>query len=148
MEVTGLLIAHSIVKDGPGFPYFSQYVFHFLTHQDITQCYPTIDDSPLNASTSDVLNLIKEVCDTYLKHLDVIIFFVYLDKVSDIKEIYGHFDDPCNQAMMNNSHWSVTELVTMKNRHAFQVINFIIQYDFTIVIATAYSCGSSFKTRS
>ena len=61
-EVTGLLIAHSIVQDGPGFPYLSQYVFDFLSHQDITQCYPTIDDLPLNASTSDVLNLIKEVC--------------------------------------------------------------------------------------
>ena len=61
-EVAGMLITHSIIQDGPAFPCLCPYVFDFLIYQDMEQCFPSIDDLPLNASTNDVLQLIKEVC--------------------------------------------------------------------------------------
>ena len=61
-EVAGMVVAHSILQEGPGIPCLSPAVFDYLTHGDVKHCYPTKDDIPLNISTHELITLIEEVC--------------------------------------------------------------------------------------
>ena len=60
-EVAGVLLGHSIVQDGPGFPCLSPAVFEYLSQGDVNCCYPTKYDIPLNISTHELITLIEEV---------------------------------------------------------------------------------------
>ena len=60
-EVAGMLLGHSIIQGGPGFPCLSPAVFDYLRTCDVKLCYPTKDDIPLNISTHELITLIEEV---------------------------------------------------------------------------------------
>ena len=65
-EVAGMLLGHSIIQGGPGFPCLSPAVVDFLKTYDVKLCYPTKDDIPLNISTHELITLIEEVRNAWL----------------------------------------------------------------------------------
>ena len=60
-EVAGMIFAHSIVQEGPAMPCMSPAIFDYLTHGDISRCYPVKEDIPLNLSTHHLITAIEEV---------------------------------------------------------------------------------------
>ena len=60
-EIAGMLVAHSILQDGPGFPCMSPAMFEFLASQNPDECYPVKDDIPLNIATHELISFIDEV---------------------------------------------------------------------------------------
>ena len=65
MELTGIMIAHSITQGGPGFPFLCPPVVQFLLTLDrdaAINALPMVTDIPKNLSTIDLLDLLSEVC--------------------------------------------------------------------------------------
>ena len=63
-EICGMMIAHSILQGGPGFPCLCPPVFSYILYGDkdkALQELPTRDDIPLNASTEGLWDFIQEV---------------------------------------------------------------------------------------
>ena len=68
MAMAGVMIAHSITQGGPGFPFLCPPVVKFLMTLDLDaaiNALPMASDIPKNLSTSDLLDLLTEVCDTH-----------------------------------------------------------------------------------
>ena len=61
-EVAGLMVAHSVLQEGPGFPCLSPSMYDYLVKHEADQCYPMKQDIPLNLSTNDLISFIQEVC--------------------------------------------------------------------------------------
>ena len=63
MEIAGMMISHSILQGGPGFPCLAPVVVdHLLTEsaESLTEV-PFLQDVPLTAATGDLVDLIKKV---------------------------------------------------------------------------------------
>ena len=63
-ECAGIIIAHSILQGGPGFPCLCVVAVSYLLHLDkerALQELPTVDDIPQNAATMGLLDLISSV---------------------------------------------------------------------------------------
>ena len=63
LEITGMLIAHSLLQEGPGFPCLSESVYTYLLRGTVDECYPTKEEISLNLSTHELLTLIDNVSD-------------------------------------------------------------------------------------
>ena len=61
LEITGMLIAHSLLQEGPGFHCLSEAVYAYLLRGTVDECYPTKEDISLNLSTHEFLTLIDNV---------------------------------------------------------------------------------------
>ena len=61
-EVAGMLLAHSILQEGPGMPCFSPRFFNYLVTPVASDCYPTLQDIPLNLATHELISFIRKVC--------------------------------------------------------------------------------------
>lgn len=57
-EGFGMLVAHSVLQEGPGIPCLSPCMFQFLAGED---AYPVKEDIPLNAATHQLITFIEEV---------------------------------------------------------------------------------------
>ena len=63
-ECAGIIIAHSVLQGGPGFPCLCAAAVSYLLHLDkerALQELPTVDDIPQNAATMGLLDLISSV---------------------------------------------------------------------------------------
>jgi len=60
-EIFGMLMGHSIIQGGPGFPCLSPCMFQYLATEVIDECLPIKEDIPLNIATHDLLTFIEEV---------------------------------------------------------------------------------------
>ena len=60
-EVMGVMVAHSIIQEGPGLPCFSLCLYHYFVNKDCNDCYPEKADIPLNICTHQLITLIEEV---------------------------------------------------------------------------------------
>ena len=60
-KVVDMLIAHSLLQQGPGFTCLSPAVFEYLVSDRLSQCFPTMADIPLNLSTHDLITFIEKV---------------------------------------------------------------------------------------
>ena len=63
-ETAGIIMAHSILQGGPGFPCLCPAAYSYMLHLDKERALeklPSIQDIPSNASTSGLLTLIEEV---------------------------------------------------------------------------------------
>lgn len=57
-ELVGMLSAHSILQEGPGFPCMSEAVYDYMTKGE---CYPCKEDLPLDLATTELHNFIEKV---------------------------------------------------------------------------------------
>lgn len=60
-EIFGMVVAHSIMQEGPGFPCLSPCMFQYLATEKSDECFPVKEDIPLNIATHDLLTFIEEV---------------------------------------------------------------------------------------
>ena len=60
-EVAGMIFADSVVQEGPAMLCMSPAIFDYLTHGDISRCYPVNEDVPFNLSTHHLITAIEEV---------------------------------------------------------------------------------------
>ena len=60
-EIFGMMVAHSIMQEGPGFPCLSPCMFQYLATEMSDECFPVKEDIPLNIATHDLLTFIEEV---------------------------------------------------------------------------------------
>ena len=66
-QIAGVIIAHSLVQGGPGFPCLSPAVYHYMLGKcEDVALHINKEDIPLTASSEPMVNLIKELeeCDT------------------------------------------------------------------------------------
>ena len=66
MEIAGMMISHSILQGGPGFPCLAPVVVDYLlteSAESLTEV-PFLQDMPLTAATGDLVDLIKKVSFT------------------------------------------------------------------------------------
>ena len=61
LEIVGMLIAHSLMQGGPGFPCLSATVFDYLVTGDMWECVPTKEDIPLDITTHQLITFIEKV---------------------------------------------------------------------------------------
>ena len=52
------MVAHSIVQEGPAFACLSPCMFQYLSDEE---CYPELEDVPLNITTHKLITYIEEV---------------------------------------------------------------------------------------
>ncbi len=60
-EIIGMLLAHSLVRGGPGLPCLIPAVFEFLVSGNTSECYPSKDDIPFDLSTHNLITFIEKV---------------------------------------------------------------------------------------
>ena len=59
-EIMGMIISHLVLLGGPGLPCLSPCMYQYMCgHSDA--CYPTIEDTPLNLATYDLIKFIQKV---------------------------------------------------------------------------------------
>lgn len=76
-EVFGILVSHSMLQGGPGFPCLSPAVFNYLVSGSSTYCFPTKDDVPLDISTHMLKSFIHKVpIIIYIVH---VLMCIYID---------------------------------------------------------------------
>ena len=56
-----MLIAHSMMQGGPGFPCLSSAIYHYLVSGSPTYCFPVKEDIPLDISTHVLHTFIEKV---------------------------------------------------------------------------------------
>ena len=68
MEIVGCMMAHSLLQRGPGMPCLHPGLVHYLVTNNVaiesvndSTIIPVKDDITVNASTSDLLDLIDKV---------------------------------------------------------------------------------------
>lgn len=61
-ELAGMLVAHSVLQEGPGLPCLSEAIYDFIT---TGKCHPNKADVPLNLSTTELLTFIDKVMVIY-----------------------------------------------------------------------------------
>lgn len=61
LEIAGVILAHSVLQEGPGLPCLSEAVFSYLVTGKVSTCYPSIDDIPLDLSTHELITFIEKV---------------------------------------------------------------------------------------
>ena len=54
----GMLVAQSLLQEGPGIPCLCPSMFEFISGED---AYPVKEDIPLNAATHQLITFIEEV---------------------------------------------------------------------------------------
>lgn len=70
LVMAGCIMAHSILLGGPGFPCIHPAIFYIMCSGDLfthlsnipTDDLPTAEDIPRDASTTDLLEMIRKVC--------------------------------------------------------------------------------------
>ncbi len=60
-EICGMLIAHSILQSGPGFPCLSPAVYTYLISGNPVYCFPVKDEIPLDLTTHILISFINKV---------------------------------------------------------------------------------------
>ena len=60
-EIMGMLVAHSIIQEGPGIPCLSPCMYEYLMKRKNDECYPVKEDIPLNIATHSLITFIEEV---------------------------------------------------------------------------------------
>ena len=60
-EICGIMVAHSVLNEGPGLPCLSPCIFEYMVNEEVDRCYPVKDDIPLNISTHQTITFIEEV---------------------------------------------------------------------------------------
>ena len=60
-EILGMLVSHSILQGGPGFPCLSPSVFSYLVSGNSVYCFPVKEDIPLDISTHTLISFIEKV---------------------------------------------------------------------------------------
>ena len=74
-EIFGMIVAHSVLQEGPGFPCLCPCMFQYLSTEKSDECFPVKEDIPLNIATHDLLTFIEEVCNAYIY---IYIYILYL----------------------------------------------------------------------
>lgn len=84
-ETAGVIMAHSVLQGGPGFPCLCPAAFSYIIHLDKERALeqlPTADDIPRNDATVGLLSLIEEVRVHYgvfyAHHVHLYIMCTYL----------------------------------------------------------------------
>ncbi len=62
-QICGMLVAHSILQSGPGFPCLSSSIYAYLVSGNPSYCFPTKSDIPLDLGTHSLISFINEVQD-------------------------------------------------------------------------------------
>ena len=57
-ELAGMLVAHSVLQEGPGFRCLNEAVYDYITK---AECYPYKADIPLDLATTELHNFIEQV---------------------------------------------------------------------------------------
>ena len=63
-EIFGMMMAHSVIQEGPSFCCLSPCMFQYLSTENIDECFPLKEDIPLNLATHDMITFIEEVSGT------------------------------------------------------------------------------------
>ena len=123
-EIFGMLIAHSVLQSGPGFPCLSNSIYAYLASGNTSFCFPIKSDIPLDLSTHTLLSFITKVythvqfkCLLITIHYKTV--FMQIEKAQSNEEIGSIVDEPDNLAVLNGSSWNVIDPVTMRNKHSF-----------------------------
>ena len=74
-ELAGMLVAHSVLQDGPGLPCLTGAVYDFITKGE---CDPRKADIPLNLATTELLAFIDKVCNDYMHGHCMLYLCIYL----------------------------------------------------------------------
>ena len=77
----GKIIVHSLLQDGPGFPFLAPYVYHYITSESIEESFEKVT---LSVLPTPVANLIYKVssnptlarCQTNIVWLHVLLIAV------------------------------------------------------------------------
>lgn len=64
-EVTGMLVAHSVLQEGPGIPCLSPCMYEYILKGEVDDCYPVKEDIPLNLSTHELITFVEEVSHNF-----------------------------------------------------------------------------------
>lgn len=73
--IAGMMIGHSLLQHGPGFACLAKPIYYYIASECIDTALeqgPTIADIPLDASTSNLHEFIRKVCEVYV----VLLFYV------------------------------------------------------------------------
>ena len=120
-EVAGMLVAHSLLQDGPGLPCLCPAIFQYLVSDNPSDCLPTKEDIPLNLSTHELITFIEKV-SSKLVHLvfnfneNYLFLLQQIDKASTEDDLDSVIDEPNSMSIINNSAWGITEPVTVLNK--------------------------------
>lgn len=59
-KLLGMMIAHSLTQNGPGFPYFAPYVYWYLatSSEEMALSYVSIDD--LSVPVKEIINEVSK----------------------------------------------------------------------------------------
>ena len=74
-EIGGMLVAHSIMQEGPAFACLSQCMFQYISNDD---CYPELEDIPLNVTTHVLITYIEKVKEIVIVSLYIHCFCTYI----------------------------------------------------------------------
>ena len=61
VEIMGMLVAHSIMQEGPGIPCLSPCMYEYMIKRNSEECYPVKEDIPLNIASHSLITFIEEV---------------------------------------------------------------------------------------
>ena len=80
MEIAGVIIAHSVLQGGPGFPCLSPVVYCYILtgSSDLSdQEIPFLSDIPMSAATHDTITLIQEVGEIIVDYVHVTVALLF-----------------------------------------------------------------------
>jgi len=69
-EIGGMLVAHSIMQEGPAFACLSQCMFQYISNDD---CYPELEDIPLNVTTHVLITYIEKVYSYIVSYREIVL---------------------------------------------------------------------------
>jgi len=107
--ILGIVIAHSIINDGPGFYVFHPWVYEHLVNgaESLFDCMPVIkkEDVPLNAATNDLITFLGEIDSSETEDE----LSGTLDK--HIQIVNSSLWDPLKEIRLNNKYFLSAQLI-------------------------------------
>ena len=114
-KVFGVIIAHSILQNGPFFKVLAPWVVDILLTENGVSGNISIDQIPVTAATGCLLNFVKSLssCGT----------------IESINELMDSADGPAFEQIISSSDWDPNESVTVENKNI--LINLLL-YEETV----------------
>ncbi|XP_028412592.1 uncharacterized protein LOC114535489 [Dendronephthya gigantea] len=104
LRMGGLMLAHSILQQGPGMPSLANYIYDFLVYGNKEKSVSAIklDDLPNTPQNSDLTEFLKKIEDC-----------------TDDEELSNLLDEPRFSSIVDRSGWPVGRVLSIKSRVDF-----------------------------
>lgn len=115
-KIFGVIVAHSLLQDGPFFNHFAPWVTDMLQHEHASSGGFSVTDIPLTSSTGCLISFIKKLLEC---NEDV-----------EIQALFSSADGPAYEQIVALSDWNNDVEVTVNNRNI--LIDIIIQDELVV----------------